>query len=689
MIRAARRLRTRARGERGAVMIMTVGFFPVLVLLTSFVIDIGNWFEHNRHLQMQADAAVLAAAGEFATPCESVSNQAIKDMARDYGGLQPPADDTFNQQVGGTALEDVDIAFNSRTWPGQAAGPVDDTVVEGEPCDTGMIDVKLTERDLPWFFSAAQVDFINVQARVAIRRAVRAKGVLPIGVPDVKPKKAMAVFVDESKAPGDAGYVLKETALCKGATSGGLTAYSNAGAPDPCPSTVGPLPVRIDARDIGVRIVLSGSGSTTCGQPLVECYDAETGSKIGLSHIRGWTGGEATATNPRARDVELAGGTCPDGYFVDVSAGCTVKVIADVDFGVADPRTVDATLAAKVGNKSYPLTYIPPNPETGVKGYWESSPGSPVPVPAAGGTVTVDLKWGTKGVTNCNQRADLCTFTAVQRAFSGTAARSGPIRAVKVSEGVKSGTNSFKRCVDSADTTCVHDLVVTIGIDAARDGVAQGPDTPPVTLRLDSGNQTQALDCDVPGYDVELAEGCKIEYQVNTGEACPAGTTALRKGPEPYTCVGVETGSFTNKIAKGLNKRILGDEKPATCTKPNNWKSFFTDADTFGEVTSSELAGDPRTVQVFLTPFGAFSGSGGTTVPITEFATFYVTGWTAQGAGFANPCTGNGDDPTPGDGGGYIVGHFVKYIDRVNNGEAGDEMCDFDALQTCVAVLTR
>jgi len=627
-------------------MIMTVGFFPVLVLLTSFVIDIGNWFEHDRHLQMQADAAVLAAAGEFATPCESGANQAIKDMSRTYGGLEPPADDTFNQQVGGTALEDVDIAFNSRTWPGQAAGPVDDTVVEGEPCDTGMIDVKLTESDLPWFFSAAQVDFINVQARVAIRRAIRAKGVLPIGVPDVKPKKARAVFVDESKAPG--GYVLADTALCTGATSGGRTAYSNAGSADPgCPSGVGPLPVRIDARDIGVRIVLSGSDSTTCGDPLVECYDAETGSKIGLSHIRGWTDGTAaSATAPRARDVELVGGTCPDGYFVDVSADCTVKVIADVDFGVADPSTVGATLAAKVGNKSYPMTYLPFDPATGKGGVWESAPGSPVPVPGAGGTVTVDLKWGTKGVTDCNKRADSCTFTAVQRVFSGTAARSGPIRAVKVSEGVESGTNSFKRCVDGADTTCVHDLVVTIGIDAALDGVAQGPDDPPVTLRLDSGNQTQALDCDVPGYDVELAEGCEIEYQINTGEACPAGTTALRKGPEPYTCVGVETGSFTNKIAKGLNTRILGVDKPDTCTSPNNWKSFFTDADTPGEVTSQELAGDPRTVQVFLTPFGAFSGTGGTTVPITEFATFYVTGWTAQG-GVREPLHGQRRRPHP------------------------------------------
>jgi hypothetical protein len=101
------------------------------------------------------------------------------------------------------------------------------------------------------------------------------------------------------------------------------------------------------------------------------------------------------------------------------------------------------------------------------------------------------------------------------------------------------------------------------------------------------------------------------------------------------------------------------------------------------------LPGDPRIIQVFLTPFGSFSGSGSTTVPVVNFATFYLTGWTGQGSGFNNPCQGNGDDPVPGNDAGIIVGHFIKYIDSLNTGGGGPDLCDFNAFGNCVAVLTQ
>jgi len=126
-----------------------------------------------------------------------------------------------------------------------------------------------------------------------------------------------------------------------------------------------------------------------------------------------------------------------------------------------------------------------------------------------------------------------------------------------------------------------------------------------------------------------------------------------------------------------MNKRVLGNEKPNTCTSPNHWNQF-----------PNLPEGDPRIVSVFLSPFGSFSGSGSTTVPVTGFATFYVTGWTGQGQGFANPCQGNGDDPVPNNDAGYIVGHFIKYIDNVNSG-TGSQLCDFNAFGPCVAALTE
>jgi hypothetical protein len=73
---------------------------------------------------------------------------------------------------------------------------------------------------------------------------------------------------------------------------------------------------------------------------------------------------------------------------------------------------------------------------------------------------------------------------------------------------------------------------------------------------------------------------------------------------------------------------------------------------------------------------------------VTDFATFYVTGWTGQGQGFNNPCQGNGDDPVPNNDAGYIVGHFIKYIQTLNTG-GGTTACDLGAFGSCVAVMTR
>jgi hypothetical protein len=144
--------------------------------------------------------------------------------------------------------------------------------------------------------------------------------------------------------------------------------------------------------------------------------------------------------------------------------------------------------------------------------------------------------------------------------------------------------------------------------------------------------------------------------------------------------VPLQTGTQRNQVAAGMNQRILGDPQATTCPPEvqNNWSSF-----------PNIPLGDPRIVQVFLTPFGSFEGSGNDAVPVTGFATFYVTGWKGQGAGFANPCEAFGDDPVPGGEGGYLVGHFIKYVQTLNNGSSGSEPCDFGGFGSCVAVLTE
>ena len=121
--------------------------------------------------------------------------------------------------------------INSKTFFEQP-DTADDTV-EGEPCEAGMLDVKLTEVNLPWFLPSifsdlTNVAYINAQARVSINQFDTSTGALPVGVPDTNPKSARATFINEAT-----GAVIGSTALVKTGTSNGLAVWDNAGAPLP------------------------------------------------------------------------------------------------------------------------------------------------------------------------------------------------------------------------------------------------------------------------------------------------------------------------------------------------------------------------------------------------------------------------------------------------------------------------
>jgi Flp pilus assembly protein TadG len=642
------------RAERGGVLVMVVIWLPILVLMITFVVDVANWFEHKRHLQMQADAAAFAAAGEIRIPC---SDQPIVDMAGKYSGNQ------YNAQIGGTPSSRIHMLINSRTYHNQSS-PTDDTVNVAPPCTAAMVDVKLTETDLPWFFGVGQVPFINAHARVSIFEADTFQGALPVGVPDINPKTARAIFVNESNGTVIASRELKRIP----GLVNNLALWDNVDTP---------LPVTIDASNIGVRIALGGGTSSSCGDPLVECYDL--GSSNGLLHVRGWSAdGDAAQPNaPRARSVTLFPGSCSDPYFSAAATTCTIGVRASVDFGTPDPTTVGAALTAVVNGNSYPLTF------DAASGTWQSS--ATIPIAAQAGPVPVELKWeetaGTQGGNTCTTTGgNNCkgTFGTVQRSFSASASRSGPIKLVEVEENGAAWSNSFERC-SAVQTSCTRDLVVRIGVEGSLKD-AQSVNDPVVSLRVVGGSQNQSLDCDpnVAKFKDELAQGCQPTYTRNSGGACPNSVSALWASAQPWPCVALQTGTAVNQVPAGLNKRILGSEQPSTCTAPNNWAMF-----------PNLPKGDPRIVHVFLTPYGSFSGSGSATVPVSDFATFYVTGWTAQGQGFANPCKGNGDDPVPGNDAGYIVGHFIKYIEVLNNGGSGSQLCNMNQVGLCFAVLTE
>ena len=94
-----------------------------------------------------------------------------------------------------------------------------------------------------------------------------------MAVPDVDPRVGRAYFVNEPT-----GAVLGSTPLTR---RGRPTAWPSGTTPPRRSS------VPINAARIGVRVALGGGSSTTCGEPLVECYDLA--SRNGIAFVRGWS----------------------------------------------------------------------------------------------------------------------------------------------------------------------------------------------------------------------------------------------------------------------------------------------------------------------------------------------------------------------------------------------------------------
>src|SRR5436190_17017752 len=94
--------------EGGAVLTLVAVSLLALVLMVAFVVDVANWKVHKRHLQLQADAAALAAAHSLGFG--SCSDTTIIADAHRYGGPDASgAASLYNAQVGGTPASKMHI----------------------------------------------------------------------------------------------------------------------------------------------------------------------------------------------------------------------------------------------------------------------------------------------------------------------------------------------------------------------------------------------------------------------------------------------------------------------------------------------------------------------------------------------------------------------------------------------------
>ena len=327
--------------EDGGVLVMVAVALPVLLLFASFAIDVGNWFEHSRHLQTQADAGALAAGGSFSYP--TCDNNAISSMALQYAN-------TENPQVGGTQSS-VTALVNSSSYASQGGSSFSD----GQPCTDGYVDVKMTERNLPSFFGIlslfggpSSVPAINAHARVSVLQQDATAGAMPIGVPDVNPTDAAVIVVNNDTGATVAAARLSQdgTVNANGTT---LTRWDNT-------STALAVTIPAGGADYATVVVLggkaidlsSGNVGTICAESLVECFAENGAGWQGLSFIHGYaTTGTGTATAPIIRGATLSGGGCsPDAYFA--KASCAPLLTVNADFGGAanEPRAPSRSVPA-------------------------------------------------------------------------------------------------------------------------------------------------------------------------------------------------------------------------------------------------------------------------------------------------------------------------------------------------------
>jgi hypothetical protein len=604
-LRRHRSIRSAVGDRRGGVLVTFALFAPVLILMMSFVLDVGNLFVLQRHLQVQADAGALAAAQDF-TNCNDAT---ITSDVQKYSGFTASS---YNGQVGGGAGGILE-AINSTTYPGPVPGTPDNTNTAA-PCAAQQVDVKISDTNIPWYFQPFSPASINAHARVQVNEETSiGPGGAPFAISDPSPRSAAACFVDEAS-----GALLAGTSL----TQNGST-WSNASTP---------LAVTINKPNVAVRVALSGNANTSCSDPAATFYDL-TGTTTGILHIQGYSNNNvATVSAPVAHQVVLLPGDssgCSDQYFSDPSAACDVGIQATVDYGTAT-KPAGATVNAVVNGTSYPLTFMSTsgNFET-----WTTTTGKFLSLPAQNGPNAVTLKIASTGHSTV-------TTSKVQSSYTA-GANSGPITAAGVSENGVSDANSFRLC-ETGNPSCTHNLVVTLIMASLTTGPLQH-------LSVANGGVNCPGASDFAGL---IATGCQGNYALYTGGTC------VTIGPAPITCVNLQNGVKANQIASGLNQRILGSSKPSTCTHPNNWGLY-----------PNLPAGDPRILTVFITSFGGTNNlqiEAFATFYLTGWA---GSGGGFTNPCQPPPATWNGslggDDAAQGT---TLVGHFITYVNVLGGG---------------------
>jgi len=690
--------------EGGSFLVVGAIVLAAFALLGSGLLEVGQWYQHRRALQVHTDAAALGAAqalnacfnigSQFAN--EGAADAYIESWAANYGGFTSSAttqtNAPYNSQFGsGSSF----MAFQNNTPPTASVhayptpsnqttkdlGP--ECFLDGNPANTAssnvnlMEDVRTTQGGILPFFSFSPLATVHGWARVQLQAIKSLKPTLPLAVPDVNPKHVAVTFVDNSTGAALAGCPNGCVFPLTGPTSS-VTLNDWSGAAT--------IPVPAANTNIGIRVSIGAQNGSCAGvnsTSTYTCYDySNTGqpSNRGIVAIRSYSTASVSGT-PILRSV-TPGSCSGQPYFSTYQAtagACTAGVTAVVDFpaGATNKHVMDKITQGNCNN---------PSDQMAQSGTTWTSP--TISLPTGNGAYDVCLAWSYTDSTQTPHSGSCAN--PVQQIFSGSdgsdpTVPGGPIMAAMVDTGSIPG---YSLPAGGSATVAVT-IGLTGGVHVNPHCSSTGGNSgahyvcasdPPVLLRTKSATSnsslTYTIDCGtVPGHTggqtyQQFRYGCANSFSPNLADICPDPAN-----PNPTDCAPVQTGVQTGQVRQALNDLLA----PSSVCKPNNYPD-------------TSVANDPRVVLLVDTDFSAFTGSGGSSgsdVPVVTFATFYITGWN----GADSNCTNAGhpiNEPPPANAGttdGNVWGHFINY--ETGAGIPSGLKCDVAQFAPCVAALVR
>ena len=179
-----------------------------------FVIGIGNWYTHGKHLQTKADAGAFAGGDRVGVPVRPADRREDRGdgarLRRTRTTRRSAASPTRTSTRCSTGPTWYDNDSQSRH---RSTSPPSNPLAPRAICDAKILDVKVTEdNSFPLASLIPLFPDIKRKARVEIQEAEAISGLLPIAVRAPEPVSAAAVFYNEANGRHPRSQVLRQEA---------------------------------------------------------------------------------------------------------------------------------------------------------------------------------------------------------------------------------------------------------------------------------------------------------------------------------------------------------------------------------------------------------------------------------------------------------------------------------------------